>query len=263
VLNRVSVRFPAEEAEIGRARILALVPEGFEERDVDGGLELTVYVDPAVETALRSAFGEVASTPVEPGWGHRWRRFHRAVRVGGLWIGPPWETPPADEPTVVVDPGRAFGTGAHPTTQLCVELLARTTRREGLLDVGCGSGVLAVAAARLGFDPVRAVDVDEAAVEVARVTARANGVQVRIARADALRERLPDAETVLANIELRAVERLLARIEAVQVVTSGYLAHEQPRVLGWRSVDRLELEGWAADAFEPSKPGALRAAALS
>lgn len=246
------MRFPAEEAEIGRARILALVPEGFEEHEVDGGLELTVYVDPAVETALRSAFGEVASAPVEPGWEDGWRRFHRAVRAGGLWIGPPWENPPAEEPAVVVDPGRAFGTGAHPTTRLCVELLARAPRRGSLLDAGCGSGVLAVAAAYLGFHPVRAVDVDAAAVEVANATARANGVQVEVARADVLRDRLPAAHTVVANIELRAVERLLARIDAVRVITSGYLAREQPRVSGWRACDRRELEGWAADAFESS-----------
>ena len=95
---------------------------------------------------------------------------------------------------VVVDPGRAFGTGAHPTTRACIELLARLDRGS-LLDAGCGSGVVSVAAARLGFAPVVAVDVDEVAVEIARETARANGVEVHAFRADVLRRRAARART--------------------------------------------------------------------
>jgi phytoene dehydrogenase-like protein len=94
------------------------------------GLELAAYVSAEVERTIRGAFDGVSSQPVEPGWEDRWRAFHRPVRAGGLWIGPPWETPPAGAPSVVVDPGRAFGTGAHATTRACIELLARL---EGLL----------------------------------------------------------------------------------------------------------------------------------
>ena len=149
---------------------------------------------------------------------------------------------------MVVDPGRAFGTGAHPTTRACIELLARL-ERGSLLDAGCGSGVLAVAAARLGFAPVFAVDSDPVAVAVCADTALSNGVDVQVAATDVLRDELPPTDIAVANIELAVVETLLARVPARTAVTSGYLESEAPRVAGWKKVDRLELEGWAADVF--------------
>ncbi len=224
------------------------MPAGFEEREGSGWVELVAYVDDVGEAALRAAFADVSSAVVEPGWEHRWRAFHRPVRAGGLWIGPPWEPPPSGEAAVVVDPGLAFGTGAHATTRASVELLA-TLERGSVLDAGCGSGVLAVAAVRLGFGPVYAFDLDPVAVDVALGTARRNGVHVDVRMADILRDELPRADVVVANIERRVVEALLARIHAGMVVTSGYLAHETPRVPGWDRVRRLELEGWAADVL--------------
>jgi ribosomal protein L11 methyltransferase len=229
--------------------MLAIVPGGFEERDVERGVELVAYVDGRVQELLRATFGEVVAEPVEAGWEHRWRAFHRPVRAGGIWICPLWELPPAGEPAVVVDPGRAFGTGAHPTTRLCVELLARA-ERGSMLDAGCGSGVVAVAAARLGFEPVFALDVDEAAVEAARETARANRLEVTVTQRDVLRDELPAVDLVVANIELHAVEELLSRRPAARAITSGYLASERLRAPDWRAADRLELDGWAADALE-------------
>lgn len=207
-----------------------------------------MYTDEAGEAEVRAVFHVVISAAVQDGWEDRWREFHRATWSGGLWIGPPWIEPPDDSPTVLVDPGRAFGTGAHPTTRACIELLSRLDRGS-LLDAGCGSGVVAVAAARLGFAPVRAVDVDEVAVTVATETARANGVAVEVARYDVLRDELPRADVLVANIELRVVESLFERTAARHVVTSGYLAGETPSVSRWGHLDRLELEGWAADIF--------------
>ena len=116
-------------------------------------------------------------------------------------------------PTVVVDPGRAFGTGAHPTTRACIELLAQL-ERGSLLDAGCGSGVLAVAAARLGFAPVFAVDADPVAVAVCAETVRSNGVDVQVASADVLRDALHRTDVAVANIELGVVEALLVRLPA-------------------------------------------------
>ena len=240
------MRVPASEAEIHRARLLELVPEGLEELEDGTWVELAVYGDADRGFRLRALYEAVVTTVVGDGWEERWRAFHRPVRAGGLWIGPPWEAPPAGEPVVVVDPGRAFGTGAHPTTRLCVELLARA-ERGAVLDAGCGSGVLAVAAAVLGFGPVVAVDVDPEALAAARETARRNAVEIEVVRRDVLHDPLPRADLVIANIELRVVEAVLARRPAERAITSGYLAHESPGVRGWEVLERVELEGWAAD----------------
>ncbi len=198
---------------------------------------------------LRAAFGgEVSSQAVPLGWEDRWRAFHRPVLAGGIWIGPPWETPPPGAPAIVVDPGRAFGTGAHATTRACIELLSRLDRCS-LLDAGTGSGVVAAAAARLGFEPVFAIDSDPAAVEAASDTARRNGMDFEVVRGDVLTAALPDVELVIANIELGSVEALLARRPARSAVTSGYLVRDVPMVEGWEQVSRHELDGWAADVF--------------
>jgi SAM-dependent methyltransferase len=138
-----------------------------------------------------------------------------------------------------------------PTTRACIELLAEI-RRGSLLDAGCGSGVVAVAAARLGFDPVVAVDSDPVAVEVARDTVRRNAARVAVHPADVLRGELPDADVMVANIELAVVDALLARRAARTIVTSGYLAGETPHGDGWEIVRDLEVEGWAAHVLVPT-----------
>ena len=223
-----------------RARFVELAPEGFEET----GGELAAYG----ESALRvlAAFPGARTTEVEAGWEDRWREFHHAVRVGPLWVGPPWEEPPAGALAVVVDPGRAFGTGAHPTTRLCLELLLEQ-EPGSVLDVGCGSGVLAIAAAKLGHAPVTAVDVDGSAVAAAAGNAERNGVALESRLLDALAGPLPAADLALANIALAAVEALGGRLDARRVVTSGYLAADVPELAGYRPLERRELDGWGAD----------------
>ena len=228
--------------------MLELFPEGFEELDHPDGLELVAYTDAAGEERLWAAFGKVAGEEVAAGWEERWREFHRPVRIGRLWVGPPWEEPPPDADAVVVDPGRAFGTGGHATTRLCLRLLA-DLERGSLLDIGCGSGVLAIGAARLGFGPVTALDHEAAAVEATRRNAAANRVVVDTRRADAFTERLPTADVAVANISAEAVQRLLPQLEAGTIVTSGYLEREAPSGDGLRHERRLTDSGWAADVF--------------
>jgi ribosomal protein L11 methyltransferase len=229
--------------------MLELFPGGFEEVDADGGLELAAYTGPGGEERVWQVFGPGRVDEVASDWGERWRAFHKPIRVGPLWIGPPWEEPDGDSLAVVVDPGRAFGTGAHPTTRLCAEHLC-ALEPGSLIDLGCGSGVLSVAAAKLGFGPVTALDLDPAAVDAARDNAVVNGVEIAVAAVDVLEEPLPAADVALANIELAASERVAGRVHAQVVITSGYLAADRPEPSALRHVSRLEADGWAADRFE-------------
>jgi ribosomal protein L11 methyltransferase len=245
-LRRVSVTVPPAEAERARAVMLELFPEGFEERDGTDGTELIAYTDSGGEERLWIAFGGARSAEVEDGWEDRWRAFHRPVRVGPLWVGPPWEQPDAGAIAVVIDPGRAFGTGAHATTRLCLELLLDEPGGS-LLDVGCGSGVLSIAAAKLGFGPVVATDVDPQAIEATERNAAANGVDVQAMLADALADPLPAAGTAVVNIAID-LDRLIAdRLDAERIVTSGYLVSEEPELAGYRRERRRDADGWAAD----------------
>jgi ribosomal protein L11 methyltransferase len=242
------VTVAAGAAEEARALMLELLPAGFEEVDHGETLELAGYVGDEGEHRLRALFGEVVTQPVADDWPDRWREFHRPVRVGPLWVGPPWEAPDEDAIAIVIDPGRAFGTGAHPTTRLSLELLL-TLEPASLLDVGCGSGVLAIAAAKLGFGVVGAVDVDPVAVETAIVNANRNSVGLPLRAADALSSGLPPAQVAVANIALEVVEQLVPRLDAETFITSGYLDTQEPRLDGVRLLDRRTADGWAAELY--------------
>jgi ribosomal protein L11 methyltransferase len=226
--------------------MLELFPEGFEESDSPDGVELAAYTDDSGEERLWSAFGGARATDVEEGWEDRWRAFHRPVRIGPLWIGPPWEQPDGDALAVVIDPGRAFGTGAHATTRLCLELLLDLPRGS-LLDAGCGSGVLSIAAAKLGFAPVHAVDLDPQAIESTERNAAVNGVDVETRLADAAHDPLPATDAAVVNVALDADRSIATRLSCKRILTSGYLAAELPELPGYVRRDRREAEGWAAD----------------
>jgi ribosomal protein L11 methyltransferase len=238
-----------DRAEEGRAVMLDLFPQGFEEVEMDGGLELAAYTTAGGEERLWQVFGPGRVTEVEPDWAERWKQFHRPIRIGDLWIGPPWEEPDPKAIPVVIDPGRAFGTGSHPTTQICLEHLLEL-EPGSLLDLGCGSGVLSIAAARLGFAPVTALDFDEAAVEATQGNAAANGVEISVTQADVLTDELPEVGLAVANIALDLCERAGSRLTSRHLVTSGYLESERPELPRWRHIARRVRGGWAADRFE-------------
>jgi ribosomal protein L11 methyltransferase len=258
---RLSIRGPAEAAEQIAAALVELSPAGFEQVDGEGFVEFGLYGAPGELPALPEGEADVAGVRVRVSgeevaddWAERWRRFHRPVLVGGrLWIRPPWTEPRRGALDVVVDPGRAFGTGAHPTTRLSLELLLELEPSGSLADLGCGSGVLAVTAARLGFRPVVAVDNERAAIEATRENARSNGVDLdRVERLDLRRQPPPAACTVTANLTrpllLRVAELMVERPE--RLVVSGLLAGEEEDVVGAFAPlvqgRRLRSQGWSA-----------------
>jgi ribosomal protein L11 methyltransferase len=228
--------------------MLELLPDGFEEVERGDSVELAGYVGRDGEARLRAAFRHATSEPVPDDWPDRWRSFHHAVRVGSLWVGPPWEPAPDDVTAIVIDPGRAFGTGAHPTTRLSLELL-QGLERGSFVDVGCGSGVVAIAAAKLGFTVVDALDVDPVATEVASANAARNGVQLPIRTADALTSTLPGSDVAVANIAFDLIEALAPRLSVDALIASGYPVTERPEAAGLRHVVRATADGWAADLY--------------
>ena len=215
---------------------------------------------PEGEAEIGGARVQVRGEEVPDDWEERWKRFHVPVLVGGkLWVRPPWEEP-AVRPgviEVVIDPGRAFGTGTHPTTRLCLELLLDLRERGSFADLGCGSGVLSIAAAKLGFGPVTAVDSDRLAVEATLLNARDNGVVLdRVERFDLRGSAPPVADVVAANL-MRPL--LLTLTEAMRegprvVIASGLLDHEADEVAAafapLREARRLTMKGWSALQLE-------------
>lgn len=229
--------------------MLELFPGGFEEVDRVDGVELVAYTDAAGEERLWHSFGGVRGEDVAADWRDRWREFHRPIRIGPLWIGPPWHDAPPDATAVVIDPGRAFGTGAHPTTRLCVELLLEQAPSSAV-DLGCGSGVLAIAAAKLGFQPVLALDDDLSAISATRSNARANGVEIAVRRLDVFAQDLPETELALANITHAALSALAPRLRSRRLVSSGYLPTDPEECPPLRHLRRVTRDGWAADLYD-------------
>jgi len=229
--------------------MLELFPAGFEEVEASDGVELVAYTDPGGEERLWHVFGGARAEDVAADWRDRWKSFHRPVRIGPLWIGPPWVDPPPDGTTVVIEPGRAFGTGAHPTTQLCIELLLELEPGSAV-DLGCGSGVLSVVAAKLGFAPVLALDSDEHAVAATRANAEANGVDVTASTGDVFRVDVPQTDLAIANITRPTLEALAPRLRARRLVGSGYLPTDETALDGFRHIRRINRDSWAADLYE-------------
>ena len=221
---RLAVRCAPEQAEVVLAELMVLAPNGVEEEQGPGYVEYAIYGGEGelpelgeIEAAAGEGLVEVVSTEVPDDWADRWQDFHRPILVGDrLWLRPSWEEAREGTIDVVVDPGRAFGTGAHPTTRLCLELLlelAAEGEAEGALtDLGTGSGLLAIAAAKLGWSPVSGYDHEQPSIEAATTNAAANHVDLTLELRN-LRESLPPlAPTTVANLTasvLRDVARQL------------------------------------------------------
>jgi ribosomal protein L11 methyltransferase len=273
-LIRLAVRVRREDAELVLAELLPLAPSGVEEVTLDdGAVEYAVYGSPGELPALpelRAAAGgalvAISTSEVADDWSERWREFHRPLVLGDrLTVRPPWTERGSTRLDVVIDPAQAFGTGAHATTRLCLELLLALAdsvpSRGSFVDVGCGSGVLAIAAALLGFHPVTALDIERESVEATLSNAERNGVVVGARRFDLRSERVPPASVVAANVlappllEWAASER---EEWPTRLILSGILAIEADAVaLAFAERGLIERERrargeWAALLFEMS-----------
>jgi ribosomal protein L11 methyltransferase len=243
---RLAVRVPRAAAEIVLAELLELVPAGLEETEIsEDVVEYALYGTPgelpdlpALEAAAGETLVEVTTSEVPDDWADRWKAWHRPVDVAWrfrrLRVRPPWEEALADGAglDLVIDPGQAFGTGAHHTTRLCLELLLELDPEGALADWGSGSGVLAIAAARLGYSPVLAVDVEPASLEASAENARVNAAEVEVRRVNLRREPAPWAPTVTANLVrplLLDVARLLEDVPE-RLIASGLLREEADEV---------------------------------
>jgi len=252
---------PGKE-DAAASTLLDLPTPGWQELEDGAGsvfwLARATLEDPSVREVLERlrALGSLEAAAEASDWERRWRRFHEPVRIGRLLVRPPWAPADPEALDVLVDVGMAFGTGAHHTTRQCLRLLQDVVPG-ALLDAGCGTGVLSIAAVRLGYGPVRAVDIDEMAVSTAAANALLNGVHVDLSCADVTdpAERLPAVDVLVANVALRPIVALGGRYAAGaqlprDVILAGLLAPQADEAAAaWPAytvVRRQQDEEWCA-----------------
>jgi ribosomal protein L11 methyltransferase len=271
---RLAVRCRPEDAERVLAELVELVPEGVEEQRGRTFVEYAIYGPPGelpempqLQAAAGEGLVEIETTEIPDDWADAWKDFHKPVRVGDrLVVRPSWARSDAEDRAgapveVVIDPGRAFGTGAHHTTRMCLELLLELDRNGEasgpLVDWGTGSGVLAIAAAKLGFDPVAGCDSERASLAAAGENAALNGVRLTLARVNLREDPAPLASTVVANLTASVLLAVADRLgEAPSTLAcSGTLESEAAAVaaafgaLGLDEARRLRSGGWVAQLF--------------
>ncbi len=263
---RLAVRCPPGQADLVLAELTVLAPNGVEEERGPGYVEYAIYGGEGelpelgeIDAVMGEGMVKVSAIEIPDDWADRWRDFHKPLLVGGrLWLRPSWEGSRDGALDVVVDPGQAFGTGAHPTTRLCLELLleleAEGCAQGALTDLGSGSGVLAIAAAKLGWGPVAGYDHELPALEAAAANAAANGVTIELERVN-LRERLPElAPTVVANMTAPILAAVAAQLDGspTTLVCSGLLPAELDETAaafgrsGLAEAERRRDGDWAA-----------------
>ena len=273
---RLGIRVRTADAELAYALLEPVLAAGAEEVDAGDTVEYALYGDELPsEAELRALAGDtiigVRREPVAAGWERAWHAHLGRAVVGALAVRPPWV---AGEPgDLVIDPGATFGAAGHPTTRLCLELLQEPARgpaigpaaagrargrsrplpRGPLADWGCGSGVLAIAAARLGFAPVGAIEVDADAAALARANAAANAVAVDVVAGDLEARRAAGVDGRREpHAAAAGVAGARARARAADRVGIPRRARPTgwPRRSGSSSASAARRDGWAAIVLE-------------
>jgi ribosomal protein L11 methyltransferase len=260
-MREVVLRVPASALEDVLDRLLPIVPGGVRERPLgEHNLELRMRgeIVPAL-AQLSNALGplphQIREHEVSDDWRERRLAEYSSDVIGGrIVVRPPWA--PAPDPgliDVVLAESSAFGSGMHPTTRACLELLLELEPEGSFADLGCGSGVLAIVAARLGWGPLIAIDVQPLSVQTARENADRNGTEIEIDVADLLRVHAPTADGFAANLPAAVHARIAAgwHAEAPRAgLLSGFGEGEADAVIGGykpcglRERRRLTRDGW-------------------
>ena len=277
-MNAVVLRVRAADAESVLDRLLPIAPTGVYERAHGGIVELVVAgsVEPeAVGAAAGGALVGIAELELPDDPEERAVRLLEPPVVAGRFAIRAPSAPPSSDARVediVIDRGHAFGTGLHPTTQRCLELVLALEPGGSFADLGSGTGVLAIAAARLGWDPVVAVDYDQRSVESAQRNAELNGVALTAFQADLTATPPPAADTVVANVPAAVHAGVRGGLQEAprRLIVSGVTPEEADAVvaayadLGLSERRRLVDANWAAvlltaDGVPVGEPPVLRA----
>jgi ribosomal protein L11 methyltransferase len=260
-MRELAVRVPTDAAEAVLDRLLLLAPHGVHEvaRGDEVELRLRGDVDALPSRAVAAAADEWAASlrerEVPDDWRERRAADHEPLVVAGrIAVRPAWAPPPAEDLLdVTLEDHEAFGAGTHPTTRACLEALCALAPAGAFADLGCGTGVLAIAAARLGWGPITAVDREPHAAAAARANAARNGVAVDVRQADLATEPAPPASAIAANVPLEVHGAIAARLTEVPetLIASGLLAEHVDDALrayaacGLREERRTLDAGWA------------------
>ncbi|MCF6092862.1 50S ribosomal protein L11 methyltransferase [Microaerobacter geothermalis] len=258
--------------------IYQLSPEDFPEEGVivKGYLPVTSFLAETIEEIkdrlnqlllydIDLGLGTVTLSEVhEHEWATAWKKYYKPVQVSNkITITPTWEEYQplsSDEIVIELDPGMAFGTGTHPTTVLCIRGMEKVIRgNESMIDVGCGTGVLSIAAAKLGVSSVLALDLDEVAVESAKINVKLNQVQhiVKVKQNNLLDYISEKADIIVANILAEVILRLVDQVSYTLndegiFIASGIISNRAQEVIsslekvGLEVIETLKDEDWVA-----------------
>ncbi len=271
----VTVRVAAADVEEVLDAVLPALPGGVHVRQESDVAELTIGDAPGTPAPedLRRLAGpsliDLTTAEASDDWRQRrLARYEPLIVAERVLIRPDW-APPADDPSlieIVLEQSAAFGTGVHPTTQACLALLCTLEARGSFADYGCGSGILSIAAAKLGWSPVVAIDVEEASIAATRGNAARNGVGIDARQIDVTEEAAPAAETIAANVPPDIQIGLAGALEQppTQAVVSGFKPPEAEAVAaaweahGLQVAERLPVREWTTLLLRADKGAARR-----